>query len=498
MALTVDDLNRGISMTTDLVASTSVAVPVRGGLRYIPTVAFGADLVLITIGVFLAILGRETLPFPGYAPTDVSATLDVAGALIIISWVVALAIFGAYRPQVFGAGLDEYKRVVNASLVTGAAVGVGSFLLRFPLSRGFFVLAFLIGIPVLVLGRYLLRRSIHKARTGGALQHRVVISGDEGHVDEIASVLRREKWLGYDVVGALTPEPGERYATHLGIPLLGSAADIAQVAIRAEADVVFLVGGAFKSSIEMRQLAWDLEHEDIAVVLAPSVTDVSSERIRVRPVGGMPLIHLEKPRSAAAIRRAKRTFDVIGSLMLLFAFAPIFAFSAYKVWRFDGGPVLFRQIRVGRDSVGFGCLKFRTMVTDAEDRLAELRAQAGHEVGLFKMENDPRITVPGTWMRRFSLDELPQLVNVLRGDMSLVGPRPPLEHEVTQYDEAMSRRLRVRPGMTGLWQVSGRSDLSWSEAIRLDLYYVDNWSMLQDLTILARTFGAVFGRRGAY
>jgi exopolysaccharide biosynthesis polyprenyl glycosylphosphotransferase len=462
-------------------------------------VAFGTDLVLITLSVFAAILGRETLRFPLNVPqVQVSNALDVAGPLMIIGWVAAVFLLGGYRPQVFGAGLDEYKRVINGSLVTAAAVGIGCYLLDFQLSRGFFVLAFGIGVPVLVLGRFLLRRSIHRARNLGALQHRVVIAGAEGHVDEIAAVLGREKWLGYKVVGALTPEPGDRSATHSGIPLLGASRSVAQVAIDAEADVVFLAGGAFNSSAEMRRLAWDLEHEEIAVVIAPSVTDVSSERISVRPVGGLPLIHVEKPRSQDAVRRAKRTFDIVGTLGLLLLFSPVFAFSAFRIWSYDRGPVLFRQTRVGRDGAAFHCWKFRTMVTNAEELLAELHAKEGYTGGLFKMENDPRITPPGKWLRRFSIDELPQLVNVLTGDMSLVGPRPPLKHEVAQYDDAMARRLRVRPGMTGLWQVSGRSDLSWSEAIRLDLYYVDNWSMVQDLTILARTFSAVFGRHGAY
>ena len=150
----------------------------------------------------------------------------------------------------------------------------------------------------------------------------------------------------------------------------------------------------------------------------------------------MPLIHLEKPRSAEAVRRAKRTFDIVGTLGLLLLFSPVFAFSAFRVWSFDRGPILFRQIRVGRDGAAFYCWKFRTMVTNAEELLADLHDQQGYEGGLFKMENDPRITPPGKWMRRFSLDELPQLVNVLKGDMSLVGPRPPLKHEVAQYDDA--------------------------------------------------------------
>ena len=243
-------------MTTTVVQSTRLGAPPRGGgLRYIPVVAFGADLVLITLSVYAAILGRETLPFPITGASPVGESLELVGPAMILAWVLAIFLFGGYRPQVFGAGLDEYKRTVNASLVTSAAVGIGCFLLDLPLSRGFFVLAFLVGIPALVFGRLLLRRSVHKARELGSLQHRVVIAGAEGHVDEIAAVLQREKWLGYNVVGALTPEPGDRNLTHSGVPLLGASSSIAQVAVDAEADVVFLAGGAFDSSDELRQLA---------------------------------------------------------------------------------------------------------------------------------------------------------------------------------------------------------------------------------------------------
>lgn len=197
-------------------------------------------------------------------------------------------------------------------------------------------------------------------------------------------------------------------------------------------------------------------------------------------------------------RAAKRTFDVVGALALIVLFSPVLLMAAIRISVHDRGPVLFRQPRVGRDGELFDCLKLRSMVVGAEAMLPELHALSGHTGGLFKLPDDPRITRPGRWLRRFSLDELPQLVNVVRGEMSLVGPRPPLPTEVAAYTVEMQRRLRVRPGMTGLWQVSGRSDLSWDEAIRLDLFYVDNWSLLQDLSILARTFRAVFGRRGAY
>ncbi|MCW2849449.1 MAG: sugar transferase, partial [Marmoricola sp.] len=462
-------------MATTVAQRTRVDALPRLGRRYIPTVAFGADLVSITVSVVAAIQGRAALHFPlEVSTTGMANSLTVLGPVMILGWVAVIYLLGGYRHQVFGAGLEEYKRVVNASLITGAAVGISCFLLQVPLSRGFFVLAFMIGIPALVSGRLLLRRGIHRARIRGSLQHRVVIAGDVGHVDEIASVLSREKWLGYHVVGAIVPTPGDRVSTPSGIPLLGSTRSIAALAVAAQTDVVFLAGGAFTSSTEMRRLAWDLEHEEIAVVIAPSVSDVSRERMSMRPVGGVPLIHLEKPRSQDAGRRAKRTFDVLATMALLILFAPIFGFAALQVWLHDRGPIMFRQTRIGRDGTTFRLWKFRTMVTNAEELLTQLHKQQGHEGGLFKMENDPRVTKPGIWLRRLSLDELPQLFNVLTGDMSLVGPRPPLKHEVAQYDDAMARRLRVRPGMTGLWQVSGRSDLSWSEAIRLDLYYVDN------------------------
>lgn len=207
---------------------------------------------------------------------------------------------------------------------------------------------------------------------------------------------------------------------------------------------------------------------------------------------------IDAPASNAAASRAKRTWDSIGSAFLLLLAAPIMGLVALAIKLEDGGPVLFRQARVGLKGEEFACLKFRSMCTDAEARLAALMAQNEGAGPLFKMTHDPRITRVGRFIRRFSLDELPQLWNALRGDMSLVGPRPALPTEVAQYDSGTRRRLDVRPGLTGLWQVSGRSNLSWDETVRLDLYYVDNWSVVQDLMILAKTAKAVLGSSGAY
>jgi exopolysaccharide biosynthesis polyprenyl glycosylphosphotransferase len=471
-------------------------------LRALPLTALVLDLLLVTGTVLLGFYSRSLLRFdssntPGLSQSsagpDLAQSIAFVAVPLVLGWIAVIALRGGYDQGVFGAGADEYKAVVNASLLTAALLGIGCYLTKFQLSRGFFVFAFVIGPVLLVTGRWVLRRSLHRARRHGNLAQRTVVVGSEDHIDAVASVLARETWLGYDVLGALVPA-GTSAATEGGIKVLGDVEEAAALIRAYEADVVFVVGGAFDHPLAMRNLVWDLESDNVQVIMAPGVTDVSSERIRVRPVAGLPLLHLDRPRSQDALRWAKRTFDIIGSAAILALVSPLMLWTAWQIKRFDGGPVFFRQTRVGRDGDYFTCLKFRSMVVDAEQVLAELHSEVGYEEGLFKMQRDPRITKPGQWIRRYSIDELPQLINVLRGDMSLVGPRPPLPLEVDRYTLMQSRRLRVRPGMTGLWQVSGRSDLSWTESIRLDLY----WSMIQDLLILARTVGAVLSSRGAY
>ena len=311
-------------------------------------------------------------------------------------------------------------------------------------------------------------------------------------------MLRRESWLGYTVLGALTTPGTTLVETPAGIPVLGHTDQAATVIEATDADVIVFAEGAFTCSKDLRQAMWDLEGTPVQAIVVPSLTDVSSERLRVRPVAGLPLVHLESPRTREASRLGKRIFDVVGSMTLLVLTAPLTLATAIWVKVHDGGPVLFRQTRVGRDGTEFSCLKFRSMVVEAEQLRASLEGTGERDAVLFKLVADPRVTRPGRLIRRYSIDEVPQLWNVLRGHMSLVGPRPPLPHEVAKYEADMLRRLRVRPGLTGLWQVSGRSNLSWDETVRLDLYYVDNWSMMQDLVILSRTFSAVLSSRGAY
>ncbi|WP_374457469.1 sugar transferase [Nocardioides sp.] len=467
------------------------------GIRLLPWLVGAVDFLTISVAAVLAIRFRLTLSIFDTA-TDVLQNTAVASIFFVATWLVMLAIYGAYERTVFGAGTEEFKLVVNASLFTGALVATMAFLMQYPLSRGFFVLFFTIGVLLLVVGRLGSRRVIQRLRAAGHFNEKVLLVGSPIYIAEIHKVLARESWLGYRVMGCLVPPVHAGPETIApGIPVLGLIDDIRSIVDEVSPDIVFFTAGAVKSSTQLRRLAWELEdHQHVQIIVAPNLTDVSSERVSIRPVAGLPLMHLGRSRSQLATNDAKRAFDFVGAALVLLLVSPFLLGLMLWIRLHDGGPALFRQVRVGRDGEEFTCLKLRSMHVDAEARLAELEARDGHV--LFKSTDDPRVTRPGRLIRRFSLDELPQLWNVVRGEMSLVGPRPPLPSEVEQYEDDMLRRLNVLPGMTGLWQVSGRSDLSWEDTVRLDLYYVDNWSMVQDLLILARTVTAVLASRGAY
>jgi len=462
--------------------------------------AFGIDAVVIVASTTLATWGRTAGNLFDTAK-DLDENIAIAGVPIVLLWLLSLIASGAYSPHVFGAGSTEYKNVMRASVYAAGLVGIACYLTRFPLSRGFFFLLFVVGIPALLLARFVARTVLHGLRRRGRLQQTVIIAGAAQQVDEIAGVLGRERWLGYSVLGALLPITEAAPETPRGLRVLGSTARTAEIVKESACDVVLFAGGAVTSAQEMRRAAWELEESDVQILLAPSLTDVASDRIRPRPAAGLPLVQLEGPRAHDVSHALKRLFDVVAATLLLLLLSPVLLAVAVAIKLDDQGPVLFRQQRVGRGGAHFGLLKFRSMVVDAEALMAQLahsHNRHGDDHVLFKASDDPRITPVGRFIRRYSLDELPQLINVVRGDMSLVGPRPPLQSEVDRYDPDVHRRLAVRPGMTGLWQVSGRADLSWEDSVRLDLYYVDNWSLTQDLLILGRTLHAVVSSRGAY
>jgi exopolysaccharide biosynthesis polyprenyl glycosylphosphotransferase len=346
--------------------------------------------------------------------------------------------------------------------------------------------------------RYWLRKRLHKKRVAGHHVQRVVAVGHPDSVVNLIGELQRDKHHGLSVVGAcLIGDDG--LSTISGVPVLGGI-DHTRFAVTAlEADTVAVVACPELSGARMRELAWELEESGTDVYVAPTLLDVAGSRTTIRPIAGLPLLHMEHPRREGGRLVLKTLFDRTAAAVALVALSPVFAAIALAIRAEDGGPVFFKQIRVGLNGQTFKVWKFRTMIIDAERQKALLAQRDEGNGALFKMRRDPRITKPGAWLRRYSLDELPQLINVLLGEMSLVGPRPALPEETAKYDGThMERRLVVKPGITGLWQVSGRSDLSLADSMRLDVHYVENWSLFLDLQILWKTGWAVAGGDGAY
>ncbi|MCC6496408.1 MAG: sugar transferase, partial [Propionibacteriaceae bacterium] len=426
-----------------------------------------ADALVIAGATVFGILARGLVPLDNPSDDGFTPGALFASALIGATWLALINTFGGYQLRHQRAGATEYKRVVMASFTMAGLVGISSYLLKAEFPRGLFALLFTAGTLGLVVLRFARRKAMNAVHRRGGLLTPIVVAGESGHVDAIAKVLRRETWLGYHVVGAVTRDRVQ--STPGGLPVLGSITETVDVIAEHDIATVIFADGSFSSPTEFRRTAWELEEREIHMIVVPALTDVSAQRLDVRPVAGLPLLDVDLPQAIAATRWIKRTFDVLGSSVLLLLAAPVMGLVALAIKLEDGGPVLFRQPRVGRKGEIFDCLKFRSMVVDAEARLAELAAANEGSGPLFKLTHDPRITKVGRFIRRFSLDELPQLWNALRGDMSLVGPRPALPSEVAQYDSDTRRRLDVRPGLTGLWQVSGRSNLSWDDTVRLDL-----------------------------
>jgi exopolysaccharide biosynthesis polyprenyl glycosylphosphotransferase len=466
-------------------------------LRSLLALVVGADLLVLALSAVLSwnlhnVVSTRQPPqmgMPGHLVGD-------AWPVIVVVWVAVLAAEGGYYARNFGAGPEEFRAVASAAVTTAGLVGLTCYLARLPLSRVVVILIFAIGTPLLLIERYVVRQMVHRARQHGRLLHRVIAVGGPSGIGEVIDALVRGRYLGYHVIGACVP--GGVDPSGLPVPVLGVPAEARRLCAETGADTVLVAGGGYATSQDLRRIAWDLEGSNIDLVVVPSLTDVAGPRIHMRPVAGLPLLHVEQPQAGAAGGIVKRLFDVAASGSALLLLSPLLLVVAVVVRAHDGGPVFFRQARVGRAGRQFGMVKFRSMVVDAESRLAELFDDNELDGVLFKMKADPRITRVGRFLRRYSIDELPQLINVLRGEMSLVGPRPPLPSEVDQYARDVHRRLLVRPGLTGLWQVSGRSRLSWEESVRLDLYYVDNWSMMTDLVIIAKTVRAVLRPDGAY
>lgn len=416
----------------------------------------------------------------------------VVSVLIGVLWLVMLEIDGTRSKRVVGLGTAEYRNVVAASFQTFGALAIVSYLLQFDVSRGYVFLAFPTGVVGLLLSRLAWRRWLWSQRANGEYTHRVLLVGPVAASVRIATDLARQPEAGYRIVGACTPEAGWERLGSTDIPAFGGFDRVEEAIAASGADTVMVSASDQLPAERVREISWSLETGRQHLVVAPSLTDIGGPRIHTRPVAGLPLIHVETPRYSGRAWVAKRAFDLCGGTLLLLLLAPVLVALMVLVRASSSGPVFYRQERVGMRGKPFHMVKFRSMRDGADAQLmALLAAQGSSERPGFKVDDDPRITPIGRILRKYSLDELPQLFNVLSGSMSLVGPRPQRDGEVALYNDAAKRRLIAKPGMSGLWQVSGRSSLSWEDSIRLDLFYVENWSLAGDLSILVRTARAV-------
>jgi exopolysaccharide biosynthesis polyprenyl glycosylphosphotransferase len=457
---------------------------------YLRTVAVADGVSALAAGL-LAWLVRFDHP----GPRPVQYLFLTAGLPLL--WFLSMALSRGYEARFMTLGSDEFRRVLNAGVSLTAGVAIVSYLTKSDIARGYVVVALPCATLFDLTARYALRKRLHHRRRRGECMRRTIVIGHPAAVTDLVTELRRESYHGLAIVGACLAGRAA-LADVAGVPVCGGLGEVSTAVSALGADTVAVVACREMNGIRLRELAWELEKTGTDLCVAPALLDVAGPRTTIRPVAGLPLLHVDHPELAGGRQVVKGLFDKIAATTALLMFAPLVAGIALAIKLDDGGPVLFRQRRVGKDGRYFTVYKFRTMVADAEQRKAALALHNNGNGLLFKIRKDPRVTRTGGWLRRWSLDELPQLVNVLAGDMSLVGPRPPLPGEAACYTYYVRRRLAVKPGMTGLWQINGRSDLSWEEAVRLDLRYVENWSLALDLQILWKTWSAVVRGSGAY
>lgn len=462
----------------------------------------GARGVAILVGTFdlLAIALALLL-----AATIEGVALDIADAMpatylvlgIAATWMLTLKLHGAYVAPCVRGSRATVQSVVPGSLSGAALVAAATWAVELEVAKTYLALGFALGASLLFVARWASCTLVRHWWARGRLERRVVVIGEPTPVGDVSVDLMRDERLSGLHVAGTGVHGGSGPSVYTGsIPVLESVADVVTRCREAGADAA-LVAGNWGSAEEMRRLSWEVADEGIDLFVAPDATEIGYVRMKLLPTAGLPLLHVDKPRVAEAGGVAKRVVDVVLSSAAVVLLAPVVLVITMLIKHEDHGPVYYRQTRLGRQGHPFTLLKFRTMEVGAGELEADMRREQGHEGPLWKMEGDPRITRVGQVLRRTSLDELPQFLNVLVGQMSLVGPRPQQQWEGDTYTSAAQRRLLVRPGITGLWQVSGRSELSQEESVRLDLFYVDNWSMASDLSILGQTANAVLSGRGA-
>lgn len=410
---------------------------------------------------------------------------QIFSVALLVIWPVALWQAQSTKATVIANGLGEYRRVIVATVWTGLLVMSLAYLTSTPYGRWFLFGVLLTGLLLLLVERNLMRRWLHRRMAEGKPLHRVFLIAPPSRLAGLQADLVQSRGR-YATVGVLELEPG------------WSPAEAVATALDSNADTILFAPAGEMDPQQTRRLGWAMEDTDLSLMVSAALVEVAGPRLSVEPVESLSFVRVDMPKFSGSAVVLKAVTDVVGSSVLLALLGLPMLFVGLLIRRGSPGRAIFKQQRVGLDGRTFQCWKFRTMYLHADAQRDELRAAHGDDGATFKMADDPRVTRIGRFLRRFSLDELPQLINVWRGDMSLVGPRPHPLDDVERYDDLAVRRLRARPGMTGLWQVRGRSDLSWEESVRLDLYYVENWSLSMDFVIMVSTVSAVVGGRGAY
>lgn len=475
----------------------------RGWARKYQIRLFVTDVVVIAAVLVLAHAVRFGMDAIAQVSGPVAPNYWWVSVAFALLWILHLGWSKSREPRILGHGPQEFQRVLHASWRTFAIIAIVGFLTQWEISRGYLLFAIPIGTFGILLARSGWRLWIHRQRDRGELNAQVIVAGPFTASQEIIRRMRQAHRTGLHVIGVCLPpgSPSTLDDDLSDVPVLGTVDEAAEVAAKVGAEFVIISGTDAMSLREARNLGWELEGTNTGLVVVPAIADIAGPRVQISPVSGLPLLHVEPPAFGGGKYIFKAIVDtVVGALLILLAAIPM-AVIAIAIKATSPGPVFFRQERVGRNEKHFRMYKFRSMHVDAEDRLASLLDEADRDAGndvLFKMRNDPRVTSVGKFLRRYSLDELPQLFNVVKGEMAIVGPRPPLPSEVEAWEDGVARRQLVKPGITGLWQVSGRSDLDWEQSVRLDLYYTENWSLAGDATIVARTAWAVLKGRGAY
>ncbi|GAA0710421.1 sugar transferase [Streptomyces thermocarboxydus] len=424
------------------------------------------------------------------------------GILAFGTWLLvlgALTVSRSWAPTVLGQGAEEFRRLGRSLFMATVVLALGGIALT---SRNIKLWIF-VAVPAIALVtmtmRYLLRLWLHRQRKEGRCLRPVLAAGSPDTVRDLIARTRKYPHLGWRVDAVCTTDgPGLDGGRLDGVPVVGRLADVADHVRRDGYRVVAVTPDPHWSPDRLQRLSWNLEGSEAEMVVAPVLMEVAGPRLHVDAVLGIPLLRVSMPAFTGGRRAVKGVVDRLGATLLLVLFAPLLLLVALLVAADSRGGVFYRQRRVGKDGREFTILKFRTMIPGADRARAALAGLNEGAGPLFKMRRDPRVTRVGAVLRRYSLDELPQLFNVLTGSMSLVGPRPPLPEECAAYGPDIRRRLKVKPGLTGLWQISGRSDLSWEEAVRLDLRYVEDWSLALDTVILWKTLRAVVQGQGAY